>query len=226
MKKLFALSIGAIFIFFPLVTLAMGSANYKIDVDVINSGGGDSSSANFSTSDSIGESFVGTGSSANYAVGEGFEASLVFGISLSLDSATKNLGAGAPGAQLTGTTVATVTTDAWGGYDLYISKDKELTHTDTVSTISSIACTIASPCLWPGSGFGFTVKTGTSVEPKWYTNPNYYYAAIPNSSTVFHTKEGYTSGGNDTTIEYKADIGWQKTGLYANTVTYTAVAKL
>lgn len=216
-----------IMLVFPVTVLAMASATYRIDVDSINSGGGLSNSASFSAFDSIGEPFIGSGSSASYTLGSGFEETLVFGISLSLDSATKNLGTVTAGTPITGTTTATVITDAWGGYDLAIYQNNNLTHTDTTTTIPSYSCTIASPCIWSGVGLGFTVKSGTGVEAKWYANPNYFYAAIPNSATIFHTKNGYTSGEDVTVVEYKEDVTTpQKAGAYSNIVTYVATAKI
>lgn len=227
MERIIKILTLVLFVTLPWEVVAMNSANFRIDADSINSGGGESSSANFGAFDTIGEAFAGNASSANFAVGEGFQSSLVFGISLSLDSTTKNLGSINPGTPITGTTIATVTTDAWGGYDLAINQDNNLTHTDNTTTIPSYACSIASPCLWSGTGFGFTVKSGTNVEAKWYVNPNYYYAAIPNVSTVFHTKDGYTSGGDATTIEYKLDVSTsQRAGIYDNIVTYVATAKI
>lgn len=227
MKRVTKTLLIFILLVFPATVFAMGSANYHIDADVINSGGGESGSANFSTLDSIGEAFVGSGSSTNFSLGEGFEAMMVFGISLSLDSATVDLGAINPGTPRAGTTIATVTTDAWGGYDLAINQDHNLTHTDTTTTIPSYGCAIGAPCVWSGAGLGFTVQSGTNVEAKWYVNPNYFYAAIPNSTTTFHTKSGYASGGDATTVEYKVDVGTtQKSGTYNNTVSYVATARI
>jgi hypothetical protein len=227
MKKQLSIIAILVLINMPILVLAMESVNYKIDTDTLNSGGELSSSASFSAVDSIGDPFVGTGTSANFIAHEGFVETLVFGISLSLDSATKNLGTVTAGTPIVGTTMATVITDAWGGYDLAINQDKNMTHTDTATTIASYACSIASPCVWSATGFGFTVKSATNLEAKWYANPNYYYAAIPSSTTIFHTKNGYTSGGDSTEIEYKVDVPTaQKSGVYANTVTYIATAKI
>lgn len=224
MKLISMLFVG----FFPMVVLAMSSTNYKIDADSINSGGELGSSTNYGALDSIGEPFIGIGESTNYKIGEGFERMIVFGISLALDSDVKNLGIITPGTPISGTTTATVITDAWGGYSLSISHDKNMTHTDTTTSIPSYGCSIASPCAWNGTGLGFTVQSGTSVDTgKWGTDPNFNYAAITTNPTIFHTKTGYKSGGDNTVIEYKLDVpGTQKSGTYSNVVTYVAMARI
>ena len=219
-----ALSVGI----FPMAVLAMSSTNYKIDVDAINSGGELGSSANYEALDSIGDPFIGIGESANYALRGGFENSLTVGISLALDSDVKNLGSITPGTPISGTTTATVVTDAWGGYDLFISQDKNMTHTDAVTAIPSYACSISSPCLWSGTGLGFTIQSGTGVDTdKWGTSPNFKYAAMTTDPTIFHAKPGYKSGDDATVIEYRLDVpGTQKSGTYSNAVTYVAMARI
>ncbi|MDD5397202.1 MAG: hypothetical protein PHW24_04055 [Candidatus Moranbacteria bacterium] len=207
--------------------LAMSSANYQINSDTINAGGNLSNSANYKTLDSIGETFIGSMASTNFTIGEGLAPMITYSLTMSLDSSTKDLGSVTAGVPITGTTTATVTTDSWGGYDMYISQNDDLKHADPLTTIAPFSCTIAAPCFWSGAGFGFTVNSGTSVEAKWGTSPSYKYAAIPSTTTLFHTKWGYSSGGDNTVIGYKLDVPTtQKSGVYTNIITYTAVAKL
>jgi hypothetical protein len=137
------------------------------------------------------------------------------------------LGTITPGIPVEGESTLTVTTDSWGGYDLKASQNQRLTHTDTVTTIPDFSCPISAPCLWTGTGLGFTVKSGTGVDPKWGSSPNYKYAYFPTSDTAFHEKTGYGSGGNQTVVGYKTDVsGSQKSGSYSNIITYTAMTKL
>jgi hypothetical protein len=225
MAILFALSAGNV--------LAMNSTNYQINADSINSGGGGSGSyyggtgATYSVFDSIGESFIGNMAGTIFAVQEGFSPMVNYKMSLTLDSATKNLGTVTPGIPITGTTVASVTTDSWGGYELYINENNNLRHTDTVTTLASYLCAIASPCLWSGTGMGFTITAGTSIEAAWGSNPNYKYAQVPTTSTLFHTKPGYSGVVDNTTIQYKLDVPTtQKAGVYSDILTYIAIAKL
>lgn len=228
-KKLFLLAIIFFFGVQSSLALGMSSTHYQINADVIDSGGNISGSEHFSAFDSIGEPFIGLGSSETHRVGEGFQRMITSYMSLTLDSNTTDLGIVTAGSPKTATTVATVTTDAWGGYDLLISQNHNLRHTDSTTTIASFGCLIGAPCVWTGgaTGFGFTVESGTSVEAKWYVNPTYYYAAVPDSATIFHTKTGYKSGGDNTTVRYKLDVpSTQKAGAYSNVVTYVAIAKI
>ncbi|MEI8343753.1 MAG: hypothetical protein WCF93_02260 [Candidatus Moraniibacteriota bacterium] len=227
MKKLILLMSILVFSGYGFCALAMSSANYQINADSINSGGNLSSSSNFKTFDSIGENFTGNMASTNFAVGEGLAPMTTYSLTLALDSSMKNLGTVVAGTPMTATTTASVTTDAWGGYDLYIAQNNDLKHTDGLTMIAPISCSILVPCPWFGTGFGFTVSSGTSVEVKWGTNPSYKYANIPTSLTLFHTKTGYTSGIDNTAVQYKLDVPTvQKAGNYTNILTYTAIAKL
>ncbi|MEI7621253.1 MAG: hypothetical protein WCJ51_01840 [Candidatus Moraniibacteriota bacterium] len=227
MKKNFGkILLSLVFLASPLQLLAMSSTNFQINADAIDSGGGLSSSANYQTFDSIGEPFIGTLASTNFAIGEGLAPMVTYSLSLSLDSNSKNLGAVTAGTPISATTTASVVTDAWGGYDLYISENDDLKHTDATTTIPAFAVgTIATPAFWSGVGLGFTVNSGTGVAAKWSSGTK--YAAIPTSSTLFHTKTGYKSGTDNTVVQYKLDVPTsQKAGNYSNTLTYMAVAKL
>lgn len=214
----------------PGIVLAYGSANYKINADNFGFGGSPgTSSANYKLSDTIGESVVGIGTSANYKSKAGFWFMTNYIIAIELDSNSKDLGTVTAGTPNTASTTATVTTDSWGGYDLLISENHSLTHNvDGTTTIADYAGTIASPTAWTGTGLGFTVTSGTDVEAKWGTAPTNNYAGIPTSDTLFHEKDNYTGGGGDDTVmEYKIDVPTtQKSGVYSNTVTYTAMTKL
>jgi hypothetical protein len=128
---------------------------------------------------------------------------------------------------------AIVRTDA-GGYDMYVQEPLPLTHTDNVTTIPGISGTIASPAAWvegTTKGFGFTLTSGTSIEGKWGTSPNYDYAAIPSLATAYHSRPGVSGGTNGgapdiTTIQYRADTSSvQKQGTYSATVIYSATVK-
>ena len=124
---------------------------------------------------------------------------------------------------------AVVRTDA-GGYDLYIQENHDLTHTDNVTTIPPMSGTITLPTAWSEGttkGLGFAVTSGTQVEAKWGTNPNYDYAAIPTTATIFHSRIGLNGGTPEkTTVQYRVDTTQaQKSGTYTNIVIYTATIK-
>jgi hypothetical protein len=214
----------------PIVALAATDGTYNITVDNVGFAGGEvSGDGTYSLSDTVGEPIVGLGTSADYKTQDGFWYMVNNTLALVLDSNTKDLGTVTAGIPNTATTTATVTTDAWGGYDLLISQDHDLRHsTDGVTTIASYSGTITTPTAWSGVGFGFTVTSGSGVDAKWGTSPNNNYAGVPTGTdTVFHDKSGFTSGGDDTVIEYKIDVpSTQKSGTYTNIVTYTAISKL
>ncbi len=227
MKSLIKYIFVLVFIFIPSFVFAMGSANYKIDADVIGASGALGSSTNYKLNDTMGEPVAGIGSSTNYKLQQGFQYMINTGISLTVDSNTKNLGSVNPGSSVAGQSTLTVTTDSWGGYDLLVDENHAMLHTDAVTEIPDYSCTIASPCAWSSNGFGFTVLSGTDVEAKWGTNPNYNYAAVPLAATVFHTKAGYASGGNETVVGYNvAPAISQKSGTYSNAIVFTVAAKL
>ncbi|HEX3082605.1 MAG TPA: hypothetical protein VHQ86_05110, partial [Candidatus Saccharimonadia bacterium] len=113
------------------------------------------------------------------------------------------------------------------GYNLAISEDHDLTHTDTVTTIGPVAGSVASPAAWTEgttTGLGFTLTAGSQIEGKWGTSPNYDYAALPTSDATFHSRTGYLGGSADTTtLQFRLDVpASQKSGKYSNTVTISA----
>lgn len=134
------------------------------------------------------------------------------------------------GVSQTALTDAVVRTDA-PDYELAISQNNNLTHTDTVTTIAAIAGTIGTPASWvegTTKGLGFTVNavtgSGHTIEAKW--NGGASYAAVPGAATVFHARNGYTGGGAEkTTLQFRIDTPTaQKSGSYSNTVTFTGTA--
>lgn len=216
----------------PVVAWAATDGTYNITVDNIGFAGGETGNDGvYLITDTVGEPIVGVGTSEDFASQSGFWYEVNNTISMTVDSSTEDLGLLTAGSPNTGMTVVTVTTDAWGGYDLLINQDHDLRNVDDgVTTIASTNMgDIATPALWGGTtkGLGFSIVDGTSVDAKWGATPNFKYANIPNTETVIHEKTGYTSGGDDTTVEYKIDVeSSQKSGAYNNLVTYTAIANL
>jgi hypothetical protein len=115
-------------------------------------------------------------------------------------------------------------------YVLDVGKDHKMLHTDPPTTIDDHNGTIAVPLLWQSPdnlGFGFTLISGTGIDAKWGTNPNYKYAAFPDTAQTAHAKSGYKSTADDTVVGYKADVlSSQKSGSYSCTITYTAVGSI
>jgi hypothetical protein len=134
-----------------------------------------------------------------------------------------------PGISQTYNVDAIVRTEA-GGYNLLIQRPKPLLHTDGSTVLPDISGTIASPIAWvegTTKGLGFSVISGTQVEAKWGTSPNYDYAALPSTATVYHSRTGLTGATPETTtIQYRVDTASsQKQGTYSAQVIYTATLK-
>lgn len=228
MNQKIILGIANVLLVMPLFALAATDGTYNITVDNVGFAGGEvSGDGTYQMSDTVGEPLVGIGTSEDYQTQDGFWYMVNNTLALELDANAKDFGTVSAGTPNAVSTTATVTTDAMGGYDLFISEDHSLTHTDGTTTIDDYAGTIAVPTVWSGTGFGFTVVSGTNVEAKWGTTPNNNYAGIPLSDTLFYEKFNFTSGGDDTVMEYKIDTETtQKSGDYSNTLTYTAISKL
>ena len=229
MKKYFLLLL--VVCAYPLVTDAqMQGTTYKIDADSINSGGGLGSSESYNMNSTLAEAINGEGSGASYKTKAGFQYMVNSYLTLTVDNNTEDLGSLLPGSPITGQTTATVTTDAWNGYALEVAKDHKMRHSDGLTEIPDANGSIMTPLLWQSPdnfGFGFTIISGTGVDVKWGSNPNYKYAAFPDLATTFHSKSGYQSGGDNTVIGYKVDtLASQKSGAYSCVVTYTAVGSL
>jgi hypothetical protein len=130
------------------------------------------------------------------------------------------------GISQTSLTDITIRTDG-PGYNLAINEDHDLLHTDTVTTIGAVPALVSAPASWNEGitkGLGFTLIAGNQLESKWGTSPNFNYAALPLSSTTFHTRPGYTAASPDaTTMQFRLDTSpTQKSGKYSDTVTVSA----
>ncbi|MFZ5365093.1 MAG: hypothetical protein ACOZBH_02765 [Patescibacteria group bacterium] len=223
-----------IFVYFIVLFLLPGSAlavgmsgtNYEIPFDSINIGGSDfSGSANYLMFDTMGEAGTDFSSSANYQMNvAGYrQKDLVTTLSLSLNTSNLNLGQIKPSENASGSITATVTTNAANGYDLYIKKNQLLTSAG--HSISDFSGTIAAPIAWSGVGFGFTLISGTGLDIKWGSGAN--FAAVPGASTLTHTKPALSLIPDDTQFGFKVELDSnQSSGIYSNTITFTALPKL
>jgi hypothetical protein len=208
--------------------VTMTSPSYRIDDSAINSFGGDASSTNYRLTDSGGEAFIGPGSSETYRFNAGYVASLEHSLTITLNALSVSFTSLVPGTSQTATTNVGVFTDA-AGYLLTARQDKPLTHTNGSTTIANIASSIASPALWSEGttkGFGFSLTSGSSIESKWGSSPNYKYAAFPTSDTTVHDKPLYQNTTDTTVVQYRLDIDpTQLAGTYTDSVTFNATIK-
>lgn len=117
-----------------------------------------------------------------------------------------------------------VQTDA-PGYLLGVMQDGDMTNGS--STIPAISGSVGSPSAWvegTTNGLGFTLSGGNvSIPGTWGSDPNYNYAALPNSSTTFYSKSGFTGGEKDILeMQYRLGVDMNiPAGKYFNTATHT-----
>lgn len=207
---------------------SLSSPNYRIDDGTINSFGGAGAGTNYGLTASGGEAFIGPGSSTNYKINQGFIASLEQSIALSLNSLSVAIPQVTPGASQTATSQVAVTTDA-AGYLLSARQDRDLTLDGSATTIPAVSGSVLTPELWSEgatAGFGFSLISGSGLNAKWGSNPNYKYAAFPTSATTVHEKSNYQNTADTTTVQYRLGVAaTQAPGTYRNSVTYTATVK-
>ena len=214
----------------------MRSANYVVETDAISSLGGGSSSGAYLLEQTLMSFAAGQSKSATYGEISGLLGQVNTFLTLSLSTNSISFGNLLPQEPASSNLTISALSDAWNGYVLEVGKDKQLTHTDTFTTIDDISAGISSPELWSGTGLGFSVSSATCLNAKWASGTK--FAAIPNASTQFHSIKrddgvacpGYqppSAGNDDTALVLKVVPGDnQKAGVYANTVTITAVSAL
>ncbi len=158
---------------------------------------------------------------------------------LDVDSATVDMGSITPGTPVTGSTVATVTTNANGGYVLKVKRDDADTTMDhTVLPSFNITDKTAwdgssSATSWSGTGLGFSVYASTaSKNTTWWgtgttcDDANNKYAGFPSSYTTIMDHGSYSASSTTTSICYKLDVpSTQRSGAYDGTITYQATSK-
>lgn len=218
----------------PLGVFAATDGVYMISVDSVGFAGGQTSTdGTYGVTDTLGEPIVGVSTDGMYQLQDGVwypESAATTMMTLTLSAATTDLGTLIAGTPNTGTITTTVTTNAPNGYQLFINQDHDLTHTDDGTTVipAFSAGTIAIPSMWGTNvGLGVSLLTATDKAVKWGVSPNETYAAIPTIATLLHAVTGYHDLPNDTVMQYKTDVAQsQKAGMYANTVTYTAMESL
>lgn len=104
---------------------------------------------------------------------------------------------------------------------------------DGTTTIPATASgTVGSPVgsgagAWTGTGFGFTVASGTNLGAGWSSGTK--WAAVPSSSTTVHsTGAAFTAGQNISStmrVNYRLTVpAGQAPGSYSTIVTYTVTA--
>ena len=199
------------------------SPSYTIDASGIgNSLSGGQTSTNYALTSAGGESVIGNGASGSYKLAEGYVAQLEQAIQLTVSPSTINLGTIIPGVSNSATVTANVITDA-PDYTLAVSQNNNLQS--GAYSIAAVGGSIASPTTWvegttKGLGFTLVSTNATAIPGTW--NSGSAYAAFPNTSTTFYTRDGFSGGATDTlTMRVKVDVpSSQGAATYTNTVTW------
>jgi len=124
---------------------------------------------------------------------------------------------------------AVVLTDA-PGYSLAVSQDGNLRLDNEGDEIPQINGSIQFPEAWnegTTTGLGFTIVDAIGRDSKWGSDPNFAYAALPDTTTSFHSRTGF-SGGTKDVIDMQLRIGVdgaQSAGVYRNRLGFSATIK-
>ena len=117
-----------------------------------------------------------------------------------------------------------------GGYTLSAeAAGANLVHTNDTDTdtITPIATAGTAPTVSTNEGWGFKVTkdsgSGAVVNESATSGPNYLnWIAVPTTADDIATSSAKTSSGDQYTVNYGVAIGEKPTGIYSQTITYTA----
>ncbi len=227
-SALLLLSVGTIW-------ARMESANYVIWADVFSSGGTeDSTSANYSLSDTIGEAIIlsATSTSVNYGTKAGFREMYPDQyLTLSVSATAVDLGTLSTSEAKTGSHTMTVATNAVGGFTTTVLGS---TLTSGANDINAIGAAAAAST--PGTEqFGINLVANTS--PSVGANPN-GTSPIGSAANQYNTADFFAFHTGDTVatstqainstifaVSYLANIATDTVaGSYSTTLTYSATA--
>ncbi len=227
----------------PLVDAqVMQSANYRIESDSLNVGGGYSSSSNYQLQDTTGEIATGESESETYSLKAGYQQMQEIYLALT-NAANVTLSpsiGGVTGGTGTGFTVATATTDNLAGYELTIRASSSPAMQSGSDTIPDYTPVGANPDYSftnsaNESQFGFSPE-GTDIPARFKDNGascntgtgNTTSACWDGLSTSAQTIARRTSAnhpsGTATSIRFRVEIGStvnQAAGQYVATTTLT-----
>lgn len=238
----------AVFLFIPFSVMAMDSASYQIDSDVINYYAGDSSSASYDLNAVGGETAIGDSSSSSYATESGFEYldSGPYSISLSCDdnvSMGNIVGTGRSDLS-TNDASCNIETDNPSGYKLYwLASAASMTngsenidaYTPAVSGTPEIWSVDSTAGEWgarlkkSGTTTYDAVKWGVANNGDSYASTDAKWLDVSNVADyeIVERTSATGTGGDDEVIQFGAEVGsnkFQTAGSYGVNIVITAVA--
>lgn len=230
-----------------LSSYVMGSTNYRIDVDSVNSGGLDvSTSTNYGLIDTVGEIATGFSSSTNFNIYAGYRQMLSAEATISIsDAANVNLGSinGLTGGSATGQSEWLVTTDSPSGYSLSIKASTNPALKSSISSFADYTPAGSDPdysfsIATTASEFGYSPE-GSDIIGRYKDNGTICNAGTSDASDkcwdAFSTTDNQISAsgssnyptGATTTVKYRAQVGTSKIqdsgSDYSATITVTAI---
>jgi hypothetical protein len=247
----FLISVVSAFVLTPVVFVYIGiagaqvmeSANYGIQSDSINFGGGLSDSAGFSLQSSAGEIATGESTSASYVLRAGYQQMQQVFISLT-GLAAVTLSPNIPGVSggvANGSTTATVVTDSPSGYSLTIESQSAPAMVSGVNSLADYN-TNTNPDYEFAIGvtdahFGFS-PFGDDIIDRFknngascgvgstISNLNCWTGASTTATVIAESTSSNHPTGTDTRINFRVGVGGSVTqapGVYVATSTVTAL---
>jgi hypothetical protein len=209
------------------------SPNYIIQMPNFNSGAGIPSSTNYKVGTTIGQTAAGLYSSTGYRVKSGFQ--YIYSIipfSFTISSISINLGNLIAQTPVTVSETLTVSSGGAGGYQVKASENHPLKLTSSAATIPDTncdtSCSETTAGVWTLNtkyGFGFNMS-GTDI-PTDFSGLTYYRHFADRSlseSPQIVMSSIYVGRNRQSTVTYRVNIaGTQPSGVYNNTIMYTAI---
>jgi hypothetical protein len=213
----------------------MSSSNYKIQIDSVNFGGGNSVSGSYKLEDTAGEAGTGLSSSANYAMKAGYQQanSVFISVTPASDVTMSPAINGLTGGTSTGQTSFTVTTDNPAGYTVLIRTTTSPALTSPIDSFGDYIPSSSDPDFTffnniSTSSFGFSPE-GTDVASRYLDNgvscgtgsgetiDSCWDGLSTSDKEIFRRATANIPSGTSLTVKFKAVSGpshIQKNGTY------------
>lgn len=212
----------------------MESSSYRIQFGNFNMTSGEKSSASYTISDTVGQTFAQDFASTGYQVLAGFQYIYPFStFTFSLSSLTINLGDLTYGAFNTASHTLTVSSNGAGGYVVQTQAAHPLALPSGSAEIPDTTCN-SSSCdeqtagIWTDpsqAGFGFSVQ-GDDVSAD-FVSASYFRQfadrSLGESSQTIMSGNGIAADRSAIVTYQAAPAGNQASGRYETTITYRAI---
>lgn len=214
MIGLFAMGAGVLFLHDVTVHAELQSNSYRFEESTLGSGGlMQSSSANYSATDAVGDVAIGTAASTNYQVQAGSKTSPDPTLSVSIDSAGANFGSFSSTASSTATATFSVSNYTSYGYVVQVTGNAPRNGSHTITALPTETSPVVGTKQFGMNLVANTSPTSVGANPdqgefgKGVASPNY---STPNQyrfvSGETIASAPSTSGVTKFTITYMANV--------------------